>query len=112
MNIKAKPIVDGKFWIVEEDGEKIGTLHKKENNKFMLSAKGGEKYFNRKDDLTKVFGKDFFETKVKTQVSHIEVREVYGFPTSCYPYNPDDFGPAHYSFEKTRRCALRGADHQ
>jgi hypothetical protein len=88
MNIKAKPIVDGKFWIVEEDGEKIGTLHKKENNKFMLSAKGGEKYFNRKDDLTKVFGKDFFETKVKTQVSHTEVREVYGFPTSCYPYNP------------------------
>ena len=41
MNIKAKPIVDGKFWILEEDGEKIGTLHKKENNKFMLSAKGG-----------------------------------------------------------------------
>ena len=84
MNIKAKPVVDGKFWIVEEDGEKIGTLHKKENNKFMLSAKGGEKYFNRKDDLTKVFGKDFFETKIKTQVSHTEVREVYGFPTSCY----------------------------
>ena len=24
MNIKAKPIVDGKFWIVEENGEKIG----------------------------------------------------------------------------------------
>jgi hypothetical protein len=88
MNIKAKPIVDGKFWIVEEDGEKIGTLHKKENNKFMLSSKGGEKYFNRKDDLTKVFGKDFFETKIKTQISHTEVREVYGFPTSCYPFNP------------------------
>ena len=26
--------------------------------------------------------------KIKTQVSHTEVREVYGFPTSCYPYNP------------------------
>ncbi len=87
MNIKAKPIVDGKFWIVEEDGEKIGILHKKENNKFMLSSKGTEKYFNKKDELTKLFGKDFWETKVKTSVSSQEVREVYGYPTSCHPYN-------------------------
>ena len=25
----AKPIVDGKFWIVEQDGNKVATLHKK-----------------------------------------------------------------------------------
>jgi hypothetical protein len=37
----AKPIVDGKFWIVEQDGVKVGLLHKKENNKFMLSSTGG-----------------------------------------------------------------------
>ena len=30
MNITAKPIVDGKFWIVEEDGEKVATLHKQQ----------------------------------------------------------------------------------
>jgi hypothetical protein len=88
MNIKAKPIVDGKFWILEEDGERVGTLQKKENNKFMLSAKGSERYFNRKDDLTKIFGKEFFETKVKTTVSHQEIREVYGYPSSWHPYNP------------------------
>ena len=88
MNIKAKPIVDGKFWILEEDGEKIGTLHKKENNKFMLSAKGSEKYFSKKDELTKFFGKEFFETSVKATISSQEVREVYGYPTSCHPYNP------------------------
>jgi hypothetical protein len=88
MNIKAKPIVDGKFWIIEEDGEKIGILHKKENNKFMLSAQGQEKFFSKKTELTKLFGKDFFETKVKTTVSHQEIREVHGYPTSYYPYNP------------------------
>jgi hypothetical protein len=89
MNFKAKPVVDGKFWIVEEDGEKIGILHKKENNKFMLSAKGGEKYFNKKDELTKLFGKDFFQSSVKTTISSQEDnRDVYGYPTSCYPYNP------------------------
>ena len=29
IELRAKPIVDGKFWIVEQDGEKIATLHKK-----------------------------------------------------------------------------------
>jgi hypothetical protein len=87
MNIKAKPIVDGKFWIVEENGEKIGVLHKKENNKFMLSSKGTEKYFSKKDELTKLFGKEFFETKIKSTVSTTSIKEVYGFPSSSTPYN-------------------------
>ena len=56
-DIHAKPIVDGKFWIVEQDGEKIATLHKKENNKFILSSTTGEMMFNKKDDLVKEFGK-------------------------------------------------------
>jgi hypothetical protein len=88
MNFKAKPVVDGKFWIVEEDGERVGTLHKKENNKFMLSAKGGEHYFNKKDELTKAFGKDFFQINAKVKISHEEIRDVYGYPTSSRPYNP------------------------
>lgn len=88
MNIKAKPVVDGKFWIVEDNGEKVGILHKKENNKFMLSAKGGEAYFNKKDDLVKKFGKDFFQINERTTVVHADVRDVHGYPTSCYPYNP------------------------
>ena len=88
MNIKAKPIVDGKFWIVEEDGEKIALLHKKENNKYMLSSKQGETYFAKKDELVKTFGKDFFQVTEKTQITSSEVKEMYGYPTSCHPYNP------------------------
>ena len=88
MNLKAKPIVDGKFWIVENDGERVATLHKKENNKFMLSSKEGEAYFNKKDDLVKRFGSDFFQISSKTKVSDVEDRDVYGYPTSCKPYNP------------------------
>ena len=86
--LRAKPIVDGKFWIVEQDGEKIGTLHKKENNKFMLSSKDGSSFFGKKEELIKAFGKDFFGTKIPTTVSAIEVRDVYGYPASCYPHNP------------------------
>jgi hypothetical protein len=88
MNFKAKPVVDGKFWIIEENGEKVGVLHKKENNKFMLSSKGTETFFSKKDELTKIFGKEFFETKIKSTISTQVIKEVYGFPSSCTPYNP------------------------
>jgi hypothetical protein len=86
--IYAKPIVDGKFWIVEQSGEKIGTLHKKENNKFMLSSKDGQSFFGKKEELIKAFGKDFFSSKIKTSISSKEAEDVYGYPTSCYPHNP------------------------
>ena len=85
--IHAKPIVDGKFWIVEEDGNKIATLHKKENNKFVLSSTNGEVMFNKKQDLTKQFGADFFLTSTKIKVTQAEPNECHGYPTSCKPYN-------------------------
>jgi hypothetical protein len=88
MNIKAKPIIDGKFWIVEQDGVKVGLLHKKENNKYTFSNKEGEAVFNKKDELVKQFGVDFFLVSEKTTVAHAEVRDVYGYPTSSRPYNP------------------------
>ena len=85
--IHAKPIVDGKFWIVEENGTKVATLHKKENNKFVLSSISGEMMFNKKDDLTKQFGKDFFLKNTKVKVTAAPDSECHGFPTSVRPYN-------------------------
>ena len=32
MTIKAKPILKNKFWIIESNGERIGTLSKQEDN--------------------------------------------------------------------------------
>jgi hypothetical protein len=87
--LHAKPIFDGKFWIVEEDGVKIATLHKKENNKFILSSQNGEVMFNKKDELTKQFGKGFFLTSDKVKVSPTadELNQCHGYPTSCKPFN-------------------------
>lgn len=85
--IYAKPIVDGKFWIIEQDGEKVATLHKKENNKFMLSNHDGEVWFNKKEELTSQFGPNFFLRSSKVKFSNIEPNECHGFPTSCKPYN-------------------------
>ena len=83
-DIHAKPIVDGKFWIVEQDGEKVATLHKKENNKFVLSSTNGEVMFNKKDELTKQFGSDFFLKSIKVKVSNAVKKECHGFPTSSF----------------------------
>jgi hypothetical protein len=85
--IHAKPIVDGKFWIVEKDGVKIATLHKKENNKFVLSSTTGEVMFNKKDDLTKHFGSGFFLKSTKIKVTSAEPNECHGYPTSTSPFN-------------------------
>jgi hypothetical protein len=87
-DLHAKPIIDGKFWIVEQNGIKVGLLHKKENNRFMLSSTEGEKMYNKKDDLVKQFGKDFFLPKVKTTTNLVvEEYECHGYPTSCKPFN-------------------------
>lgn len=87
-DIHAKPIVDGKFWIVEQGGEKIATLHKKENNKFILSSATGEMMFNKKEELTKQFGKEFFLTSNKVKVTNSDdIKECHGYPTSCKPFN-------------------------
>lgn len=85
--IYAKPIVDGKYWIIEQDGEKIATLQKKENNKFILSGSSGEIMFNKKEELTKEFGKDFFLANDKVKVTTVAQKEVYGYPSSCEPFN-------------------------
>ena len=36
-DIHAKPIIANKFWIVEENGEKIATLRKDDDNRFFMS---------------------------------------------------------------------------
>jgi hypothetical protein len=86
-DIHAKPIVDGKFWIVEQDGAKIATLHKKENNRFLLSSSTGDVMFSKKQDLTKQFGEGFFLNNTKVKVTQSEPNECHGFPTSVKPYN-------------------------
>lgn len=84
--LHAKPIVDGKFWIVEQDGLKIATLRKKDN-KYVLSSNDNEVLFNKKEELTKQFGLNFFLSNNNIKVSAVETNECYNYPTSCKPYN-------------------------
>jgi hypothetical protein len=83
--IKAKPILDNKFWIMEEDGVRVGTLTINED-KYMFSGADGVKFFDSKRQLERKLGKTIFE--IKEHISEIIDKNVHGYPTSCAPYNP------------------------
>ena len=57
MTIKAKEVLKNKFWLVEDDGEKIGTLSY-DNEKYMLNDSHGQcHYFNTQNAISKNLGK-------------------------------------------------------
>ena len=85
--LHAKPIIDNKFWIVEQDGEKVATLRKNEDKRFVMSNEGGIKIYDTKESLTREFGKKFFTVKIVKESQDALPNEVHGYPTSTAPYN-------------------------
>lgn len=86
--LHAKPVVDGKFWIVEEQGNKVGVLKVTEQKKYVFSSKDKVTTFDSKKKLFETFGKDFFVTKsVSTPAIDIP-KEVHGYLASSEPHNP------------------------
>lgn len=85
--IHAKPIIQDKFWIVEENGEKIATLRKNDDNRFVMSNEAGIKIYDTKKSLIDQFGKDFFVVKIVKEANNALPDEVHGFATSASPHN-------------------------
>jgi hypothetical protein len=88
--LKAKPVIKNKFWIVERDGEKIATIQAIDEGGFayvdhmhrerFATIKLIENKFNIK------FTKSIEKPKVEKPVALREY-EVYGWPTTHKPYN-------------------------
>lgn len=85
-DMKAKPIIDGKFWIIEDHGIKVGTLAKDDTDKFVLNSNTSRSIYKDTKSLEKAFGKNFFITAKKNDF--VVVNEIYGFPTNSKPHNP------------------------
>jgi hypothetical protein len=82
--LTAKPIVKDKFWILEEFGEKVGTVSINDD-KFIVSNSDGVRFYNSKKHLERSIGKTVF---AKTELKNIEPeKSVHGFPTSTAPFN-------------------------
>jgi hypothetical protein len=87
MSVKAKTILKDRFWILEDKGQRVGTLSINENNKYVVSSpSSGISQFNNKKALQKTFGKEFFEANI-TNITTPTTKDVNGYPTSTVPYN-------------------------
>lgn len=88
MTIKAKEVLKNKFWLVEDDGVKVGTLSY-DNEKYMLNDSRGEcHYFSNQTQISKKFDSKINWTKLDITETKPSEKEVHGMPTSCIPCNP------------------------
>ena len=85
MSFKAKPVLEGKFWIVENNGIKVGTLSK-EIDGFVLTQNGKVSVYDDKTQLNSTFGKEFLIAKISKPEAAAD-KSVNGFPTKVSPYN-------------------------
>ena len=85
--IKTKTILKDKFWILEEEGVRVGTLSISED-KYMFSGPTGTTYFESKKALKSTFGDNVLISEVLDVPEEKPEKEVYNFPTSTHPYNP------------------------
>ena len=85
--LKAKPVLEDKFWIVENEGQRVATLRKDEFSQFVFQNKDGVKIYNNKKSVTREFGDDFFVAKIVKEADDSNPKEVHGFSTSTIPHN-------------------------
>ena len=89
MTVSAKTLIENKFWILEEDGYKIGTLQKNDTKGWIFLGKKDDRvYFDDEDSLLKKFGCDIF-TEHTTRVVEEDRSDydVHGYPVNQKPYN-------------------------
>lgn len=82
----AKPILKNKYWIVEEQGEKIATIQAIEEGGFVYVDGASRRIY----PSIKLLSKDInvvFDTETKKAKQSAAQYSAYGFPTSQKPWN-------------------------
>ena len=82
MQFVAKPVLENKFWIVENDGQKVGTIRSSDQG-IVLQVGDVNKTFSCINDLVNVT----FEGK-NAEKTEKQEHEVHGYPCKTTPYNP------------------------
>ena len=88
--INAKTLVQDKFWIIEENGQKLGTLQKEDTNGWIFLSRQQEKeIFHTQDSLYEKFGQGIFANDIQVP-DVVEPTEwaVHGYPVNQPSYNP------------------------
>lgn len=85
MTIKAKPVLENKFWIIEEDGVRVGTMSREQDG-FMINRSGSISVYETPTELNSKFGKDFLIAKISSPEKQIQ-ETVHGYPSKVVPFN-------------------------
>ena len=90
--INAKTLVKDRFWIIEKNGQKLGTLQKEDTNGWIFLSRQQEKeVFHTRDSLYEKFGQGIFANDIQVPENPAAEPlewEVHGFPVNQQPYNP------------------------
>ena len=88
MTLIAKPVLKDKFWIVEQNGERVGTMSYNEEQRYMFSSAAETCFFDNTRQMKRKFGIDIEWGDATTNIESVTPdKEVHGFPTSVCPYN-------------------------
>jgi len=86
MTIKAKTILKDKFWIIEDDNNRLGTLSW-DDDRYLFSDNAGTCFFNNTKQMRDKFGSKVIFLNEEDNVRPISDYSVHNFPTSVQPYN-------------------------
>ena len=85
MTIKANTVLKNKFWIVEDDGKKVGTLSHSDD-RFLYSCNNQTYFFDNQKQISKKLGKIVWDDNVEKKITSSE-KIVHNYPTSVTPFN-------------------------
>lgn len=81
----AKPVVKGKFWVVEDDGQTIATIQATSSGKFVYVHDNEREPFTSIKGISTKYDIRFETTKFK--LSKVDTHHCYAFPTCSKPFN-------------------------
>ena len=88
MTINAKPVLKDKFWIIEQDNQRVGTLSWNDD-RYIFSSSVETCFFDNTKQMKKKFGTDVVFVNNTNIIEEQLPKEnnIHGFPTSVSPHN-------------------------
>jgi hypothetical protein len=88
MTLKAKAVVKDKFWIIESEEERVGTVSWNDD-RYMFSSRVETCFFNSTHEMEKRFGSNIIWNDITPVADKVQLESfsVHGYPTTVNPYN-------------------------
>jgi len=84
-SVKTKQLLPDRFWIIENNGVRIGTIQRHDENNFVVTGTDSTIAQLSKKEVNDQFH-IFDQKEIVKKVQDVK-KEVYGYPTKHVPYN-------------------------